>query len=91
MDADGGRKDIKMGYFYTAVQLYFDCGTPWVILWCKFSWTVPQKNSSKTGSGTAMKKDRVTGCYYTPRLSEGSSLIPSKSDSVSKSSAGSSE
>lgn len=49
MGANEKKNDLKMGCFYTAVQLYFDCGTPWAILWCKFSWTAPQKNSSKTG------------------------------------------
>lgn len=88
MGANEKKNDLKMGCFYTAVQLYFDCGTPWAILRCKLSCTAPQKTVPKQGSGTAMKKDRVSDCCYTPRLSEGSSLIPSKSDSVSKSSAG---
>ena len=49
MGANEKKKDLKMGCFYTAVQLYFDCGTPWAILRCKFSCTAPQKNSPKTG------------------------------------------
>lgn len=47
MGANEKKNDLKMGCFYTAVQLYFDCGTPWAILRCKFSCTAPQKTVPK--------------------------------------------
>ncbi len=72
---------LRYNFISTAVRPGLYCGVNLVVL--RHKKTVP-----KQGSGTAMKKDRVSDGRYTPSLSEGSSLIPSKSDSVSKSSAG---